>query len=181
MNEERSDVFYKLSALGAGDFVHLNGSLETHLIAVFNLLQEWSANDTLCRAGLYHAAYGTSGFDQAMVSLQRRDEIASLIGLDSEAIVYTYCACDRGIVWPQIGDGQAVNFVDRFATTEHAFEGQPLREFCELTCANELELAISDPEFADRSRTYLGPLFRRWTAFLSPPARQAVRKIYPET
>jgi hypothetical protein len=179
MIDSQRYLFDELSALGVGDFVHLNGSLTTHLVAVYDILKLWGADDGLRRAGLYHAAYGTAGFDQAMVSLDRRSEIASLIGVDAEAIVYAYCACDRRVVWPRIGVEKVVQFRDRFTGGNHVIEGRPLRAFCELSCANELELAYSDPAFVGRTGAYLAPLFRQWSPFLSQAAIGALEQIYP--
>jgi hypothetical protein len=172
-------LFRQLSVLGAGDFVHLNGTLERHLIAVHDLLRDWGAEDALCRAGLFHAAYGTAGFTRTMVSLDRRQEIALLIGRDAESIVYTYCACDRAFLWPQIGTRGAVEFRDRFTHQKREMGGNELRPFCELTCANELELAISDTGFANGVGKEIGRVFRRWGDYLTPLAQHAVGKTLP--
>ncbi|MDN3684622.1 hypothetical protein QW180_17835 [Vibrio sinaloensis] len=85
-------------------FQHLNGSLEAHLQGTQALLNRWGADEVLQVAGLFHAAYGTAGFDDNMVSLAQRDKIASIIGPQAEALVYLYCSCDRDFclptVWP---------------------------------------------------------------------------------
>lgn len=90
MAHRKAIILEGLAALGVGEFTHLDGTLERHLIAVHDLLESWGANETLCQAGLYHAAYGTAGFDAAMVSPMQRTRIAALIGPDAEQIVYTY-------------------------------------------------------------------------------------------
>lgn len=176
----RTAIFQKLASLGAGEFAHLHGSLGTHLIAVAELLKEWGADESLCCAGLFHAAYGTIGFDQSMVSLDRRQEISALIGVAAEALVYTYCACDRMKVWPQIAQGKMVTFYDRFTGAHHLIEDRELMAFCELSCANELELAFSDAEFAAQMRLKLKPLFRQWAPFLSESAVLAVERAFPD-
>ena len=61
--------FNKLSELGAGEFEHLNGSLIKHLNSTYQLLKKWGASQEICDSGLYHAAYGTSGFENQVVSL----------------------------------------------------------------------------------------------------------------
>lgn len=175
---EVSDLFGALSALGAGEFIHLDGSLERHLVAVHDLLQSWGADETLCRAGLYHAAYGTAGFTAAMVSPTQRAEIAALIGNDAEQIVYSYCSCDRQFVWPQIGTSDPVGFRDRFTGVVDVIDGPDLTAFCELTCANELEIASGDKDFIERAGGYLGRLFRSWDHLLSDPAQHAVKSLF---
>lgn len=172
-------LFDELAALGAGDIAHLNGSLEAHLTGVFHLLREWRADEAVCVAGLYHATYGTAGFDDAMVSLDQRARIASVVGIEAEEIIYTYCACDRPVVWPQIGTEAVVTFRNRFTGAEHVLDGKPLNDFCELSCANEMELALSDPSFVKQTSDVFGPLFRAWAPFLSSSANCAVEREYP--
>jgi hypothetical protein len=176
---EEPYLFRQLSALGAGDFAHLNGTLEAHLVAVHDLLEAWGASPTLCRAGLYHAAYGTAGFTEAMVALDRRHEIARLIGSEAERIVYAYCACDRAYVWPQIGATAVVDFLDRFTGASAEVGTDELRLFCELSCANELELAMKDASFASGVGKTIGRFFRRWGDYLSPSALRAVARTLP--
>ena len=97
------DKFKQLALLGAADFQHLNGSLIEHLKGTRDLLASWSAAKTLQDAGLYHAAYGTAGFNQQMISVEQRTKIANIIGPSAEEIVYQYCACDRTYFWPKTG------------------------------------------------------------------------------
>ena len=171
--------FQALAALGAGDFAHLNGSLERHFTSVHALLEQWGADETLCRAGLFHAVYGTAGFTAAMVSLDQRSKIADIIGADAEQIAYRYCSCDRSIVWPQIGGSSPVIFRDRFTDEQSDIDASDLSLFCELTCANEIEIAQDDPDFIERAGAYLRGLFDSWHPFLSEPAREAVARIFP--
>nr|WP_017105461.1 MULTISPECIES: hypothetical protein [Vibrio] len=63
------EKFVRLQELGAGDFQHLNGSLEAHLKGTEQVLINWGGSVLLQIAGLFHAAYGTAGFDENMVSL----------------------------------------------------------------------------------------------------------------
>ena len=167
-----------LAALGAGEFRHLNGTLERHLITVHDLLRSWGASESLCVAGLYHAAYGTAGFDAAMVTPTQRTRIAALIGHDAEQIVYTYCSCDRRAVWPRIQGNGPIDLVDRFTGASRAIGGTELSSFCELTCANEVEIAVSDPSFLSGAGRHLGQLFARWDRHLSDAARQAVASAF---
>jgi len=171
---ENKVIFDRLKELGAGEFAHLDGTLERHLIGVYELLEAWGADRTLRRAGLFHAAYGTSGFNTAMVSLERRSEIAGIIGNDAERIVYTYCACDRASVWPQFGMAETITFRDRFAGEVRLLPDAELREFCELTCANEVEIALRDADFARRLGSELADLFGRMRPWLSHAGRRCV-------
>lgn len=108
-----NNKFEQLSKLGAADFKHLNGNLIDHLKGTQELLTSWNANQTLQDAGLYHAAYGTAGFNEQMISLDQRSKIAQIIGPDAETIVYEYCACDRDYTWPQLGLQETPYFRNR--------------------------------------------------------------------
>ena len=114
-----------------------------------------------------------------MVSPAQRSEIANLIGGDVEQIIYRYCSCDRQFVWPQIGISEPVRFRDRFTDNVDVIERPDLAAFCELTCANELEIAAGDQAFAESAGSYLGHLFGGWDHLLSEPAQSAVRRLLP--
>lgn len=100
---EMSDKDQRLAELDAGEFEHLDVSLIEHLSGTKNLLQQWEATIELQDAGLYHAAYGTSEFTKNLVSINQRDKVAGVIGQASEELVYQYCACDREVFFPRIG------------------------------------------------------------------------------
>ena len=167
------DKFGMLQELGAGDFQHLNGSLEAHLKGTEKVLMDWGSSELLQIAGLFHAAYGTAGFDEHMVSLSQRQEIARIIGSDEEALVYLYCSCDRDYVFPQFGKVLEIQFKDRFTDSIFKLEGRRLKAFCELTVANELELVYSNQEFKHTYGTELFELFNRMDSLLSLEARKA--------
>ena len=165
-----TNKFTLLTEIGAGEFAHLNGSLQTHLIAVYELMRSWGANMTLCNAGLYHAAYGTSGYAEAMVSTDQRLRIADIVGKEAEAIIYLYCACDRDYVWPRIGPALPLPFKSRFTGKTDYLSLEQVKEFCELTAANELQIADADPAFAAQHSDLFRELFGRMAPYLSNPA-----------
>ena len=165
--------FKTLKSLNAGDFQHLNGDLESHLKGTAAILENWGASETLQTAGLFHAAYGTAGFDQHMVSLKQRDSIANIIGKKEEALVYLYCSCDRSFVFPQFGGKDQVNFRDRFNQRLFPLVGESAAMFCELTVANEMELVYSSEAFKQEHRKGLFELFSRMETYLSEPAINA--------
>lgn len=174
---DMNEKFHKLTELGAGDFEHLDGSLIDHLKGTSRLLQQWGASTTLQDAGLYHAAYGTAGFSEHMVSINQRDKIAGIIGKAAEEIVYLYCACDREYFWPQFANSNHPEYKDRF--TGRLFQPEPhqLREFCELTVANELEIANDNQPFIDQHGQGLYILFKNMNRYLSKHAGLSVGTI----
>lgn len=164
-----------LKQLGAGDFQHLNGSLEAHLKGTENVLKSWGSSELLQTAGLFHAAYGTAGFDEQMVSLNMRQEIAHVIGEAEESLVYLYCSCDRDFVCSQFGKVEIVQFKDRFSGALFQFDESMAKLFCELTVANELELVYSSEEFKAKYGSELLELFQGMDSYLSSEARNAYK------
>ncbi|HAS6263471.1 TPA: hypothetical protein RQJ64_004703 [Vibrio vulnificus] len=169
------DKFGMLQELGAGDFQHLNGSLEAHLKGTEKILMSWGSCELLQIAGLFHAAYGTAGFDENMVSLSQRQEIARIIGRDEEALVYLYCSCDRDYVFPQFGKVLEIQFKDRFTGSTFKLDNAIAKLFCELTVANELELVYGGEEFKLKYGAELFELFQSMDSYLSPEAKNAYK------
>jgi len=173
MNEK----FQRLNDLGAGDFEHLDGTLIQHLEGTKQMLARWSASTVLQDAGLYHAAYGTAGFSPQLVSIHQRARIADIIGAPAEEIVYYYCACDREYFWPQIGTQKILRFRDRFTKDVLNLSDSLLRSFCELTVANELEIALGNAAFVKAHGEYLYGIFSHMRPYLTEHASTAVKDI----
>jgi hypothetical protein len=158
MHAPPNDPYERLVAMGADEFPHIAGTLAPHLLRTASLLREWGNRPALCLAGLYHAVYGTAGIRGALVPPGRRHAIVEIIGAEAEHIAYLYGACDRDAFHPRIGTGDARQFVDRFTRSEYAISDAALRDFCELTLANERELAVSSDAFHAKHRDALARL-----------------------
>lgn len=169
--------FKKLAELGAADFAHINGNLIDHLKSTKDLLSSWPASPALQDAGLYHAAYGTAAFEEQMVAANQREKIARIIGPEAEEIVYQYCACDRDYFWPQLGLMEYPKFRNRFTLQTYPLERQAVKDFCELTLANELEIAMRSRDFITQHGSGLLKLFTNMAPFLSPSANSAVTRV----
>ncbi|MEU9233830.1 DUF6817 domain-containing protein [Streptomyces subrutilus] len=157
-----------LRELGAERVPHPGGTLLAHLVRVRLLLASWGARPALRQAGLCHASYGTDGFAPALLPLARRPELAAAIGSEAEGIVYLYASCDRAASHPTLGQGTA--FRDRFTGRVHSPAPQALRDFAEVSAANELDLARTDPAFRARCGAGLLSLFGGFRELLSEPA-----------
>jgi len=171
------EKYSQLTKLGAGDFDHLDGSLINHLKGTYELLKSWGAKQDLCNAGLFHAAYGIVGFDKSLVSENCRNSIKNIIGTKPEGIVYTYCACDRDFFWPQIGMKNTPVFLNRFTGEKYYLSNNELRNFCELTVANELEIARDNDEFIQKYYQSLSDLFYRMKPYISDIAKCNIKVI----
>jgi hypothetical protein len=172
------DKFRRLSELGAGEFEHLNGSLIEHLQGTRKILDEWAASTVLKDAGLYHAAYGTAGFDENLVSTSKRNEISKIIGPKAEEIVYQYCACDRKYFFPQIGVSNSPQFKNQFNGEIYHLSASILKHFCELTAANETEIAIGNPDFIADHGKDLSDLFIKMSSYLSEAAKAKADLVF---
>ena len=173
-----SDKFQALAALGAGDLEHLDGSLIEHLNGTNNLLQQWGAAIDLQDAGLYHAVYGTAGFSQNLVSTDQRDKISAIIGEAAEEILYQYCACDRKTFFSRIGREKNPEFVNRFTGKSYYLSCSMIRDFCELTAANEIEIALDNPDFINKHGKGLGRLFSDMAPYLTTFAKQKATEVF---
>lgn len=151
---------------------HINGSLMQHLEGTYFLLKSWGTDENLCLAGLYHALYGTSGFDNHLIDINNRCHAQFILGETIEKIIYTYCACDRDYFWPQIGVVQQPEFHNRFTNKKNFLNAEEMKQFCELTVANELEIARNNTTFVRTYGASLSDLFDRMKPYLSPNANK---------
>lgn len=119
-----------------------------HLLRTESILRGWGSSHALALAGLSHAAYGTDGFDPALLRLEQRDLLRELIGSEAEAIVYLYASCDRSHLGTQLGRIDPVPFRDRFNDQTSDVPAESLKPFMELTFANELDIATHNERFA---------------------------------
>ncbi|MET7692181.1 DUF6817 domain-containing protein [Streptomyces sp. NPDC005483] len=158
-----------LRRLGADRTPHPGGTLLAHLERVHAQLALWEARPALRLAGLCHAFYGTDGFPAGLLPLDRRTELASVIGPDAEAIVHFYASCDRKATYPHLLEPR---FRDRFSGRTYAPDPLLCRDFAELTAANELDLARRDRDFRAKWGPELLALFTRFRPLLSEPAWQ---------
>jgi len=159
-----------LHALGADAIAHVAGSLAAHLERTEGWLRRFGAREALCDAGRHHAIYGTAGIHAALVPLADRQAIAAAIGSEAEAIVYRYASCDRDRFHPRIGGADECTFADRFARRDHPVTRAELRDFCELTLANELDLVATSPAFRRKHRDELRDLAQRMRPHVSDSA-----------
>ena len=172
-----TDPHAELVAFGAGAFPHVSGSLARHLVETERLLRSWKSRDALCLAGLYHAVYGTDGIRGSLAGLDRRSAVVAIIGAEAEALAYLYGACARATFHPRIGTPDQLRFADRFTASEYLIGEPALRDFCELTVANEIELALASDAFRVEYAAELSALFRRMEGLVSAECERAWRAV----
>jgi hypothetical protein len=104
-----------------------------------------------------------------LLPLDRRTDLAALIGDEAEAIVYLYASCDRKATYPALDRADAA-FHDRFTGRSRVPGPQLRRDFAELSAANELDLAHVDAAFREKWGPELLALFTRLQGLLSADA-----------
>ena len=155
-----------LRELGAEQIAHPGGTLLAHLCRVYRLLAAWEARPALRLAGLCHAAYGTDGFPTALLSLDRRAELARVIGPEAEEIVHVYAAMNRKATYPGLAAPDAL-FHDRFTGRARTVHRSRCEDLAELTAANELDMVRVNPVFRDQWGSELLALFTGFRPLLS--------------
>ena len=163
----------KLHELGAHELKHLNGDLAQHLKGTYELLREWGNSEPVCLAGLFHAVYGTAGFPAALLSLDKRSDIAAAIGDEAEELVYLYAACDRDYTYSKLTSNEEPIYRNRFTQESSSLPRLLLASFCELTLANELEIVLQSYQAREDCRAFFVPLFASFKGLVSPPAFEA--------
>ncbi len=157
---------------GADNMEHPGGTLLAHLQRVSRLLAHWGADDDIQLAGLCHAAYGTDGFDVALLSLHERALLAEAVGGTAEALVYLYASCNRQHTYPQLSQS-IPTFTNRFDGTWHTPPHADIRAFVEITAANEWDVLRHNEQLARRYGAELTQLLSDAGRYLSEAARTA--------
>ena len=168
----------RLRALGAAAFAHVNGSLERHLHGTERLLRRFGNREAVCLAGLYHAVYGTAGITGRLVDADARDAIVAIIGAEAEDLAYLYGACDRERFHPRIGSPLQRLFIDRFSGAQYRLSEPQFAGFCEITLANEVELALDNADFRKRHADELMHLFERMRNVVSAAAYATAQQVF---
>ncbi len=171
-------LFQSLEALGAKTLGHVNGSLIAHLEGTYQYLKTWGNRQELCVAGLYHAVYSTHGYQHQLVTLDQRDLIIQIIGIEAESIVYHFSACDRHHLYSRIGREEPVLFLDRFLHKTKKLEHRLLCDLLELTIANELEIARHSKSAKELTKKLFADLITRSEPYVSQNAFQYCQKFF---
>lgn len=175
---EIEKILHKLKSFGAQSLGHINGDLEEHLKGTYKLLRDWGNADYICLAGFYHAVYGTHGFPQQLVTLEYRTDIAKIIGKKAEELVYFYGACDRTYTYNEIIYKEHPSYKDRFTGKIFTPSKNILLSFCELTLANELEIAKNNEKFREQYGNELIKLFCKMDGYVSTDGFNYFKEVF---
>lgn len=97
-----------LQELSADENAHSGRTLLDHLRGTYDLLVAWGNTDDVCVGGLFHSIYGTEYYTLQSASLDRRAEVAAIIGERAEQLAYLFCATSRPEFFDQAGAAEPV-------------------------------------------------------------------------
>jgi hypothetical protein len=170
-----------LKGLAGANVSQLTPQLQRHFEGTCERLRSWNAPEWLCHAGLYHAVYGTYGFHPQLVEPGRRQEVAEVIGAQSEEMAYFYSACDRAWFWPRLARDEFPEYRDRFTGAKHVPPREVVANFCQLSAANEIDVLVQNrEEYLAEYGCYVLPLFTspRFLSYLSEQGAAECREYF---
>jgi len=160
---------------GAESIEHPGGTLYAHLCRVQQRLAALGAVTYLQLAGLTHAAYGTDGFNRALLPWTDRAALRAVVGDEAEDLVYLYGACDRDHTWSTLAGTGTVH--DRFTGERRTLDAGQVVPFVDLSIVNELDVIEQNPAMLDRHGDYFRTLFAAWEPVTSPSVADDARRV----
>jgi len=171
--------------LGIEQVAHTQKNYLAHLISVYKVMQAAGCDEELCRAGLFHSIYGTEKFQGFKLPLDRRAELADLIGSRAERLAYWNCLMDRGsmdeLLAQPADKNPAEGEVPFLLRNRESGEAMPLtrRELDDLCCVHLFDWL----EQAPRSRfgwDYRRQAYRQMAERLGSRAVEAFDQVYSQ-
>ena len=150
-----------------------------HLYRAASIVAGWGADSSLQNVALLHAAYGTDGFDGALLPIEDRHVLQVVAGQTVEESVYLYGSCDRATTYPRLARGEMV-FTDRFTGSPRTVDDVLASQFVELTAANELDVMTHSAELRARHASDVTAWLVAGADLLSMPALASVRQFRAE-
>lgn len=142
-------------SIGAESVAHTEKSYLAHAIGVYRDLQEWGADEQLCRAGMYHSIYGTEHFQRFKLPLERRGEVRELIGERGERIAYCNCVMDRATFDEAACRREPpYRFRDRISGEEIELSPQDFEDLCRVHLCDWLEQVPRSQDWDYRRTAY---------------------------
>jgi len=169
------DLTAFLKDLGIAEVAHTQKTYLAHLVSVPKLMERCGCSEDLCRAGMFHSIYGTEKFQGFKLTLDRRGELAGLIGEGPERLAFWNCFMDRASL-DALLDQDEEPFV-----IKHRETGEPMtltrREFDDLCRVHLFDWL----EQAPRSRfgwDYRRAAYRRMAERLGGEALRAYDAVF---
>lgn len=163
-----------LSRFGAAGVGHSGRALMDHLKATADMLEAWGEEEAVRDAGLFHSVYGTESFKKAILSLDRRGEVAAVIGARAERLAYLFGAMTKRSFFLALSPRGPGELTLQNAQQEPVARSD-LKDLAHIFVANWLE---QFPRMPARQRADGGANLRLLLAWLNPPAHKALSEAY---
>jgi hypothetical protein len=85
-----------------------HGSLWTHHVGTFNILEQWGEPADVCAAGLLHHAYESPEVGRATISERDRDGVRRAVGERAEELLFRWARMDAGLQSALVHDDEQV-------------------------------------------------------------------------
>jgi len=172
------EMLAALRAAGADQVAHSGAQLLDHLIGVAAYLVEWGAEPAVCRAGLFHSAYGSATMRRRLFSEHERDRVRALIGERAEHLVWLFSTIRFTEVYRVAGetDYQARRRED---SETMRITADDVRDLNLIACANlceQLPVEKLDPTEVYEWRSMLERMADRFP----PRALTALQAVFAE-
>jgi hypothetical protein len=172
-----ADLTRLLEDAGAGGVRHSGGTLLTHLVATYRLLESWAGSPTVCIAGLLHSIYGTDAFRVDVVSHQRRDTVQRAVGEEAERLAYLFGTVSHDSLAAAAGQAGAVTLEDFATKAPVLVSAGDLSGLLLIDLANSVE-QLERIEY-DRAQLHAErAVYERAAHQLTPRAIEAMRTAY---
>jgi hypothetical protein len=164
-----------LLGLGAEKVAHTQKTYLGHLIAVYRLMEAQGCTEELCLAGMFHSIYGTERFQNFKLPLERRPEVAALIGERAERLAYLNCAMNRASLDRALEeDSGPWRITDRLNGAQYELSREDFDDLCRVHLYDWLEQV---PRSA-YGWGYRRDAFRRMAERLGAEAVAAYKRVF---
>jgi hypothetical protein len=164
-----------LLGLGVEKIDHTEKTYLAHLVNVYRLMEAEGCTAELCAAGMFHSIYGTQLFQGFTLPLERRPEVASLVGDRAERLAYLNCVMDRATLDRALeSEIEPYRITDRVAGVQVQLDRADFDDLCRVHLFDWLEQV---------PRTRLGwgyrrAAYRRMAERLGGTARETYDRVF---
>lgn len=153
--------------------IHMKGrTYVDHLLGVHAGLTTWLLPLKVRLGGLLHSIYGTERFGAFRIPLDRRSEVADVVGVEAELLAYANCAISREDFDTYAPRGFR-KFPSRFGGEINFTDAEEFRYFCAIHLCDWLDQVELTKEWEYRFSSY------SWIAnFLGGPPLTAFHWVY---
>jgi hypothetical protein len=161
-------------ALGADEVGHTGKSYLAHVIGVYRDMEAAGCAEDVCRAGMFHSVYGTERFQRFALPVQRRADVAALIGERPERLAYLNCAMDRASFDRAAEQAEGpYRILDRLTGEEVELSARDFDDLCRVHLYDWLEQVPRSQVWDYRRAGY-----RRLAERLGGVAQQAYDRVF---